>query len=230
MMKLKSALLPAAVVGLLSGSGCALVAHDTPKGVPEATASAVALDESISGGEPVTAESLPFVSAIFGDDMVLQRGKRDAIWGWSRPGDSVEVQIGGESASGLADSDGRWQVKIAPPPTGGPYTMEITDGRRRVEIHDVMVGDVWICGGQSNMELPLRFTDNAAEVARQANYPNIRYFTVPERTAYRPVFNLKGSWKVVSPQTAEWLSAVAFYFARRLEQETHVPIGLIVES
>ena len=108
--------------------------------------------------------------------------------------------------------------------------MKVTDGRRAVELRNVMVGDVWICGGQSNMELPLRFTDNAADVAKQANYPDIRYFTVADHTAYRPTHTLQGTWKVVSPQTAGELSAVAFYFGRELEQQAHVPVGLVVDS
>jgi sialate O-acetylesterase len=88
--------------------------------------------------------------------------------------------------------------------------MEITDGQQAVTFHNVMVGGVWICGGQSNMEVPLRFTDNAAQVVKQANYPQIRYFTVGEHTAYKPTHTLRGKWQVVSPQTANWVSAVAF--------------------
>jgi sialate O-acetylesterase len=229
-MGLKSTALVAAAVGLLAGSACAPVARQTRAGPEASAADAAALDKPLSGGGAVPGNPLPFVSPIFGDDMVLQRGKRDVIWGWSRPGDSIRVEIAGKSAMGTAGSDGRWQVEIAPPPAGGPYIVRVTNGRREAEFHDVMVGDVWICGGQSNMELPLRFTDDAAEVARRANYPDIRYFTVAERTAYRPVRTLKGGWKVVSPKTAEWLSAVAFYFGRRLNRETHVPIGLVVDS
>jgi hypothetical protein len=184
----------------------------------------------VTAGAPATVRRLPFVSTVFGDNMVLQRGKPDAIWGWSRPGDSVRVRIASETATGIAGADGRWQVKMAPPPTGGPYTLQVTDGRQTAVFHNVMVGDVWICGGQSNMELPLRFTDDAAGVAQRANYPDIRYFTVGDRTAYRPALTLTGSWKTVSPQTAGDLSAVAFYFGRKLQQETHVPIGLVVDS
>ena len=162
--------------------------------------------------------------------MVLQRGKADTIWGWSSPGDPIHVQIAGEGASGVTGPDGRWQVRFAPPATGGPYTLKVTDGRRSVGFRNVMVGDVWICGGQSNMELPLRFTDDAMKVAAHADYPDIRFFTVPERTAYRPTRTLQGAWKVVSPQSAAELSAVAFYFGRKLERETHVPVGLVIEA
>jgi sialate O-acetylesterase len=176
------------------------------------------------------AQPLPFVSAIFGDNMVLQRGKPDSIWGWSRPGERIQVRIAGRSARGTAGPDGRWQVRIAAPPTGGPYTLEISGGRQSAVFHDVMVGDVWICGGQSNMELPLRFTDDAAAIAKRARYPTLRYFTVGDHTAYRPTEMLQGRWQAVSPQTAGALSAVAFYFGRKLERELHVPIGLIVDS
>jgi hypothetical protein len=202
------------------------------RGTPVAGAAATPGAPNQYGREARAAatQSLPFVSTIFGDNMVLQRGRRDTIWGWSRPGDSIHVQIETESATGIAGADGRWEVRIAPPPTGGPYTLKVTDGRQQAEFHDVMVGDVWICGGQSNMEVPLRFTDNAAEVAHEARYPDIRYFTVAEHTAYEPASTLAGSWKAVSPQTAGWLSAVAFYFGRKLERQTHVPIGLVIDA
>jgi hypothetical protein len=97
-----------------------------------------------------TLRRLPFVSTIFGDDMVLQRDKKNTIWGWSDPGDKVQVEIAGKHASGAAGPDGRWQVKMQPPPVGGPYSIRIS-GHQTVELHNVLVGDVWLCGGQSNM-------------------------------------------------------------------------------
>jgi sialate O-acetylesterase len=123
------------------------------------------------------AKLLPFVSPIFGDDMVLQRGKPSTIWGWSDPGDNVRVQIGDNVATATAGPDRRWQVQIQPPATGGPYTVTIS-GHQSVELHNVFVGDVWLCGGQSNMGLPLRFTKNADDEIKAANYPDIRFFTV----------------------------------------------------
>ncbi len=171
----------------------------------------------------------PFVSTMFGDNMVLQRGKPDAIWGWTEPGKTVQVEIAGHSASGVADKDGRWQVKIQPPKTGGPYTMNIT-GPQTVELHDVLVGDVWLCGGQSNMELPLRFTENGAQVAKDSNFPQIRYFSVFGHPAYKPVNVVGGKWQAITPQSANWLSAVAYYFGVKLRQQLHVPIGLVVDA
>lgn len=225
------ALAVAVLVSLLAGAGCAPFVQNSPKGAAGSPAGRLGRhDGAPSGGDESTAKSLPLVSAIFGDNMVLQRGKPDTIWGWSTPGESIHLQIAGKDISGVAGPTGRWQLKFAPPATGGPYTVKVADGRRKVEFHNVMVGDVWICGGQSNMELPLRFTDNAAEVAKQADYADIRYFTVADHTAFRPTHTLEGAWKVVSPRTAADLSAVAFYFSRTLEHEIHVPVGLIVDA
>src|SRR5947199_9605494 len=85
---------------------------------------------------------LPFVSPLFGDNMVLQRGKSNPIWGWSNPGDVVRVEVGGKSANATAGADGRWQVRLDPPPTGGPYTMKVS-GAQSATLHEVLVGDVW---------------------------------------------------------------------------------------
>ncbi len=175
------------------------------------------------------ANSLPFVSTIFGDNMVLQRGKPNTIWGWSDPGDQVRVQIGDKKATGTARADGLWQADIQPPAPGGPYTVKIT-GHQTIELHNVLVGDVWLCGGQSNMQLPLPFTKDADDVMKAANYPEIRFFTVGGNPAYHPVNVIAGSWSVVSPDTAKSISAVGYYFARKIQQEMHVPIGLVVDA
>lgn len=171
----------------------------------------------------------PFVSSIFGDNMVLQRGKANTIWGWSDPGDSIQVEIAGKHASGIAGADRRWQVKIQPPKVGGPYTMTIK-GHQTVELHNVLVGDVWLCGGQSNMEVGLRIVRNAEDEIKAANYPQIRFFTVASHVAYHATDIVSGEWQAVSPQTAPRLSAVAYYFARKVQQEIHIPIGLVVDA
>ncbi len=171
--------------------------------------------------------AFPFVSPIFGDNMVLQRGKPNAIWGWSEPGDRIRVQIGGEAASAVAGADGRWQVKIQPPAPGGPYTVKIS-GRQSAELHEVLVGDVWLCGGQSNMQFELKSARNGAEEVKSASHPEIRFFVVAPHPSYGHTEVPKGSWKIVSPQTAgEGLSAVAYFFARRLQESVPVPIGLV---
>ncbi len=161
--------------------------------------------------------------------MVLQRGKKNTIWGWSEPGDKVRIEIAGEHASGVAGPDRRWQVKIQPPAVGGPYTIKIT-GHETVELHNVLVGDVWLCGGQSNMQVPLRSARNGDEEVKSANYPEIRFFSVAPHSAYHHTDVLEGYWKVVSPETADRVSAIAYYFARKVQQEIHVPIGLVVDA
>ena len=159
--------------------------------------------------------ALPFVSPMFGDSMVLQRGKPNTIWGWSKPGDAVRVAIGDHTAKTVADANGRWQLQIEPPAPGGPYTLTI-DGAQHVEMRDVQVGDVWLCGGQSNMELGLARTRNGADEIKAATHPDIRLFKVRGHAAYSPTEVPQGRWKVCSPQTVTedgGFSAVAYFFA-----------------
>jgi sialate O-acetylesterase len=210
----KIALIAAAAAGLLLAPCQRVIGQNTP-GMPPMPTQAP--------------KTLPFVSPLFGDNMVLQRGKANTIWGWSEPGDKIQVEIGNTKASGVAGDNRRWEVKIDPPAVGGPYTIKIS-GRQTVELNNVLVGDVWLCGGQSNMGLPLRFARTGAEDAKTANYPEIRFFSVVGNSAYRHTDLIGGKWSVLTPQTAEWDSAVGFYFARKVEQETHVPLGMVVDS
>ena len=174
-------------------------------------------------------QPLPFVSPIFGDNMVLQRGKPNTLWGWSEPGDNVRVEVAGKTAYAVAGIDHRWQIKIVPPPAGGPYTVKIS-GKQSAELHNVLVGDVWLCSGQSNMQFALRGANNGAEEVKAANFPEIRFFTVGGGAAYHPLEIPQGSWRVVSPETADRVSAVAYYFARKVQSEIHVPIGLVIDA
>ncbi len=180
-------------------------------------------------GDKAAVQPLPFVSPIFGDNMVLQRGKTNTIWGWSDPGDKVQIDIAGNHATGVAGVDGRWMVKIQPPPAGGPYSLTIK-GHQTVELRNVLVGDVWLCGGQSNMQVSLRSVLNAEEEIKAASYPEIRFFTVAAHPAYHHTDVPQGSWKVVSPENADRVSAVAYYFARKVQREIHIPIGLVVDA
>jgi len=178
--------------------------------------------------EPAS-KPLPFVSPIFGDNMVLQRGKSDTLWGWSEPGDKIQIEIAGKTADAVAGPDRRWQVKIQPPRAGGPYTVKIS-GRQTVELQNVLVGDVWLCGGQSNMQVSLLRARDGQDEVKAANYPDIRFFSVAAHSAYHHSDTVEGSWKVVSPETANSVSAVAYYFARKVQSEVHVPIGLVVDA
>jgi len=175
--------------------------------------------------------SLPFVSPVFGDNMVLQRGKLNTIWGWSKPGDTVRVEIADHAASSAAGPDGRWQVRILPPAPGGPYLVKI-QGAQTVELHEVLVGDVWLCGGQSNMQLGLRFARDGEEEVQRAVHPEIRFYVVQEHSSYSRADVPQGTWKIVSPETAGagrdgGISAAAYYFALKMQEALHVPIGLV---
>ena len=172
-----------------------------------------------------SAKPLPFVSPIFGDNMVLQRGKANTIWGWSEPGEKIQVEIADKTASSVTGPDRRWEVKIQPPRLGGPYTVKIS-GHQTVELHNVLVGDVWLCGGQSNMGVPLRMARNGEEEVKAANYPEIRFFSVASHVAYHHTDVVEGSWKTVTPETAGPISAVAYYFARKVQKDIHVPLSL----
>lgn len=175
--------------------------------------------------------ALPFVSPMFGDNMVLQRGKPNTIWGWSKPGESITVELAGQTATATAGPDGRWHTQIQPPAPGGPYTVKIT-GSQSVELQNVLVGDVWLCGGQSNMELGLRMTRHGEDEVKAADHPDIRFYIVKQHASYSPAMVPQGVWKVCSPKTvaqgdAGGFSAVAYFFGRKLQNELHVPIGLV---
>ena len=175
-------------------------------------------------------EPLPFVSPIFGDHMVLQRGKPNKIWGWSKPGETVRVTLGQRSKKTQVAPDGRWEVAIEPPAPGGPCTVVI-DGPQHAELHDVLVGDVWLCGGQSNMEMGLAGVRDATNEVNAAHQPNLRLFVVRSHVSYSPAALPQGTWKVCSPETVSGrgggFSAVAYFFGKKLEKEMHVPVGLI---
>lgn len=174
---------------------------------------------------------LPFVAPCFSSHMVLQRDKLNSIWGWSTPGSQVQVSINGSKAVGTADASGKWMVKIKPPKVGGPYKLTI-EGLQKVELDDILVGDVWICSGQSNMEMGVAMTKNAKEEIAKATDSQIRLFMGSKVTSLKPAEVNQGSWAVCSPEAvakAGWggFSAVGYYFGRHLRQKIGVPIGLI---
>ncbi len=184
---------------------------------------------------PATAadtRSRPLVSPMFGDHMVLQRGKPNPVWGWVKPGETVKVEIAGHRVKAVADAGGRWQAEIQPPAPGGPYTLKIIGPDQTIEFHEVLVGDVWLCGGQSNMELGIGLVNNAAEEIESANHPEIRLFLLNHKISYSPAPVPGGAWKICSPQTIteggwQGFSAVAYFFGCRVQQDIHVPVGLI---
>ncbi len=177
------------------------------------------------------AEGRPFLSPIFGDNMVLQRDKPNTLWGWAEPGREVRVRIGPRGASARAGPDGRWSVAIAPPPAGGPYEVAV-EGPEKVELRNVLVGDVWLCGGQSNMAMGMTQIRNAEEEIRAASFPGIRLCVVKDQVAYAPAPAVPAAWQVCTPGSiaqgrGAGFSAVAYFFGRQLHRDLDVPIGLV---
>ncbi|CAA9286911.1 MAG: GH2 [uncultured Adhaeribacter sp.] len=164
------------------------------------------------------------------DNMVLQRNTKVPIWGWADAGENVTVQFNGKSYNAKPGPDGKWQVNIPPMPAGGPYDLTVK-GQNTITLKNILLGDVWLGSGQSNMEFQsawLKYTD--AQLG-ETNFPNIRLFTVA--TDLSPVLLddiKKGEWKVCNRDNAYNFSAVAFYFARQLHQQEKVPIGVILTS
>ncbi|WP_375419499.1 sialate O-acetylesterase [uncultured Hymenobacter sp.] len=190
----------------------------------------------ISGSRSVQAYvRLP---ALVGDHMVLQRDQPLPLWGWAAPAEHVTVRFQGRSYPAVASGAGRWEMTLPATPSGGPFAMTIT-GQNTLTINDILIGDVWLASGQSNMELPLRDPNapkpgayplilNAEQEVAQADFLQIRQFTVKKMSAATPQSELTGySWQVCSPQTARGFSAVAYFFARDLHQRYRVPVGII---
>ncbi|QJE95465.1 sialate O-acetylesterase [Luteolibacter luteus] len=187
-------------------------------------ATALVLTVSLASGAE------PFLSPVFTDNMVLQRDQKDAVWGWSKPGDQVTVSIAGQSATSSAGADGKWSVLLPPLPAGGPHTLTVS-GPENVTLNNVLVGDVWICSGQSNMEWRVNDTNNAQAEIAAANFPQIRHIEIPHVTAAEPQKTVAtDGWKVASPETVSRFTAVGFYFGRKLNEDLKVPIGLIHTS
>jgi sialate O-acetylesterase len=163
--------------------------------------------------------------ALFSDKMVLQRGIRLPVWGWADDGEEVTVQFRGETAKTKA-KNGKWMVKLSRQKAGGPDTL-VVQGKNKIVINDVLVGEVWICSGQSNMEWPLSQSfESAPDIAASAN-ANLRLFLVPKTKAESPRDDVKASWNNSSPESVPGFSAVAYYFGRDLQKALGVPVGLI---
>lgn len=169
------------------------------------------------------------VPRLVGDGMVLQRGTDIRIWGWAGPGEEITVQFDGETAKAVTNDAGKWSVLLGPRKPGGPYNLVI-DGINHIELRNVLVGDVWLCSGQSNMQLPMeRVREKYPEVIAHSANDLIRQFLVPLRYDFNePHDNVaSGHWVAANPTTVLSFSAVAYFFAREVYERYHVPVGLI---
>jgi len=167
--------------------------------------------------------------ALFTDHMVLQQGQKNRVWGWADPGEDVIVTIAGQKQTAKADDKGKWLVTLDALAVGGPHTLSLT-GKNKLAVGDVLVGEVWICSGQSNMEWEVKQSNDADLEVKTAKFPKIRFISVPRFGTQEPQDNFEGSWKVCAPNTVGILSAVGYYFGRQLHQTLDVPIGLIDDA
>jgi len=179
--------------------------------------------------------------SLFGDSMVLQQEKPVVIWGWADPGEKVHVHLTGRSttakgtgatvysagASTTADKSGNWRVTLRTKLKAGTQCRLTVKGENTVQVKNILVGEVWVCSGQSNMEWRVRQVNNAKQEIAHANYPEIRLFHIPRRPAETPQKDVNAKWEACTPKTIPNFSAVAYFFGRHLHKKLGVPVGLI---
>jgi sialate O-acetylesterase len=169
--------------------------------------------------------------ALFSENMVLQRQQEVPVWGWADPGEKVTVEVAGQTSSTTADAEGRWKVQLAPLQTTddhAPVTLVVRGASgTKLVIENVLIGEVWLCSGQSNMVWWLKRADHAEQEIAAADYPQIRFFIVPNVTAEAPKDNVSAQWAVTRPSVAGEFSATAYFFGRYLHKKLGVPVGLI---
>ncbi|MEX0273559.1 MAG: sialate O-acetylesterase [Flavobacteriaceae bacterium] len=181
---------------------------------------------------PMAAFSKIWLPSVLSDGMVLQQQSKARLWGWTTvPSESLTIIGSWNNTPITVKADkGQWTVALPTPLAGGPYTVTIK-GHETLVIRDVMIGEVWICSGQSNMEwTPNQGLDNKEAEIAAANHPNIRFFKVTRRWSDHPQEDVLGQWQACSPKTLPDFSSVAYFFGRRLQKELNVPIGLIATS
>ena len=167
---------------------------------------------------------------IFSDGMVLQRNQNIPVWGWASPKEEVTVIFNEQKRTAIADKNGHWKILLDPLKEGGPYKMTIT-GKNLITIKDILMGEVWICSGQSNMEFQVATVNDAANEIKNSNYPLIRQIKVPVKTSIQPLEDIqKAQWFSCNPSTVQGFTAVGYFFGLSLYQILHVPIGLINAS
>ncbi|MGK7393610.1 MAG: sialate O-acetylesterase [Candidatus Cyclobacteriaceae bacterium M3_2C_046] len=167
---------------------------------------------------------------VIGDQMVLQRNQVVPLWGWADVRERIKVSFNGQELKTRADREGKWRVELEPMSAGGPYNL-IISGKNTITLSDILIGDVWVASGQSNMEWPMSRVDGAEEAIARASYPKIRLFTVPRSVSKDPKADIEQrEWQETTPGTIQSFSAVAYFFGKHLQQHLDIPIGLIHTS
>lgn len=179
-------------------------------------------------GASLPAVAAPRLPLLFGEGAVLQRDQPIPVWGWATPGATLTVRLDGQQANAKADATGRWQTKLPAHAAGGPYVLQVQGDGATLKVADILIGDVWLASGQSNMEFPLEKSDGGAAAVASAHDTKIRHFKVPKSWSAQPEDELAGgSWQLATPANAPQFSAVGYYFAQDLRESTGVPIGII---
>ncbi len=168
--------------------------------------------------------------AVFADHMVLQREMKVPVWGWAAAGDKITVKIAGQETSATADAKGKWLVRLEPMKAGGPFEMTVA-GKTAITIKDILVGEVWLCSGQSNMAMTVRGCDNAkAESEASKNLSQIRHYRTARTQSILPNAGTGGRWQVCNEKSVGYFTATGFFFGRKLHGDLNVPVGLINSS
>jgi len=166
---------------------------------------------------------------VFSEHMVLQQQMPVPVWGWAAPGEKVTVSMAGQSKSATADAQGKWSLRLDPLKAGGPHVFCVK-GKNTVQLADVLVGETWLCSGQSNMAMSVGGSANRDAEVAAAKYPQIRMLQVERTTAETPQDDVKAKWLVCSPETVAGFSAAGYFFGRELHQQLKLPVGLINSS
>ncbi|MDZ4287254.1 MAG: sialate O-acetylesterase [Prosthecobacter sp.] len=168
--------------------------------------------------------------AIFSDHMVLQAGAEVPVWGWAEPGEAVTVSVADQTMTATTDAQGKWTAKLGKLKAGDePQTLTIK-GANTLVVKDVLVGEVWLASGQSNMAFTFKSGAYPERMSQEANLPKIRVFTVKQHSTRTPQTNCEGSWIIASPETVGNFSAVAYFFGQELHNELKAPVGMVVSS
>jgi sialate O-acetylesterase len=166
------------------------------------------------------------VPHIFSNDMVLQREMPIPVWGWADPGEKVTVALAETSAEATADADGNWKVALPAAKAGGPFTLTVT-GKTTLTFTNVMVGEVWFCSGQSNMEMPINNLNKRDQYIKAGKFPNIRLFLIPHKACGMPNSDVEATWWVCTPENMRRFSAAGYFFGKEIHEQLNVPVGMI---